>query len=285
MKFGTDEFFQYLKDNFTEENDASFSSEISSVIEAGARAVLFVKGYRVSKHLSKEDIDEIVQDVLFNVWIKLPAFINDSADLSKSERNKWLAQIAVCRAIDRLRKNYSREERIDALLEDAEAKLTLLSRKKTDFDDMLIEAENNESALIIYHTLKCIFEKTTTPERMLSYLFNKFVVMFSDTNRSNGSPEEVANYLNGKTVGFVAEEMKRIIRNTIGHEIPGDVFAAFDEKLKAEKNGVKNSEQIFELTASRVSDITYRVSQKIEKNKDLIPGAHVYDNEGKEKKK
>jgi len=285
MKFGTDEFFQYLKDHFKADDDDSFSSEIASVIEAGARAILFVKGYRVSKRLTKEDIDEVIQNVLLCVLIKLPDFINASAELSENARNKWLATIVEYRVIDRLRINYKIEERVDALLEDAEANYKLQKRKKTDYDDILIDAENNETAMILYHTLKCVFEIRTTPVRMLAYLFNKFVVMFSDTNRSNGSPEAVAKFLNGKTVGYVAEEMKQIIRDTIRHEIPDDVFASFDEKLNMEINGVKNSERIFEITASRVSDMAYRVSQKIKENKDLIPGTHIFGNTDKEKKK
>jgi DNA-directed RNA polymerase specialized sigma24 family protein len=285
MTFGTDKFFRYLKDHIADNDYDSFYYEVASVVDADARAMLYSKGIRVSANISKEDIDDLVQEIQCSVFKGLYKFIRDFDHKEKGQRSAWLATIADRRIKDFFRRYYKRIETGALSLDNEDDYVKLQDRTIPDNDEVIIAAENNEASTAIYNTLKYLFSiRTKNPERILVYLFNKFAVAFSDTARSSGSPKAVAELLNGNTLGYAAGIMKQIIRNTVRHDLPADVFDGLDEKLEMESNGIKNSERILYFETNRISDITNKISAKIELNKDLIPGEYADDFAKKEKK-
>ena len=268
MKFGTNEFFQYMNEHIIDINYDTFYIEVAKVVEDDARAIFFKRGFKPSHNISNEDIEDVLQEVQLSVLHGLLNFIKNSEGKSVSERNSWLATIINNRVNDFFRNLYKTIEKTAISLDDKDVYVD--DRDGKDLENDLIKSIDNEDFIKLCNTLVNVFKIRTTPEKILAYLFNRFICAFSDTKKSSGSPKKVAEQLNGMTIECASEFMKQKINNVLGHKIQEDVFAELDKKVYAVNNGRSNAERLFYLSPRTITDSSNWIADKIKEDEGDI---------------
>lgn len=86
MIFGSEQFFQKLKDGMRSGAGKTFYTSVLEEIEHDIRP-------RVASMVTYPDDDDVIQHILLAVWISLAKFVRTSADLSPAQRNAWLLRI------------------------------------------------------------------------------------------------------------------------------------------------------------------------------------------------
>ena len=190
MRFGTNEFFQYMKKHIIDENYDTFYIEIFNVVEDYARAIFYKKDFKPSHNISKEDIEDVLQEIQLSVLHGLIPFIKDSENKSVGERNSWLATIINNKVNDFFRKLYKTIDITILSIDDND--IYIDDRDGKDLENDFIELIDTENFLRLCERLMELFKIRTSPEKILAYLFNRFICEFSNTKKSNGSPKTVA---------------------------------------------------------------------------------------------
>jgi len=257
-----------MKENIIDEDYDYFYIEIAKVVEDDAKAVFYKRGFTPSYNISQEDIEDVLQEIQVSVAKGLVSFIKDSGEKSVGERNSWLATIVTNRINDFFRKIYKNNEIIIQSIDDKDIHAD--ARDDTNPENDFINSVCNENVFAVCNALKRIFKIDTSPEKMLAYLFNRFICATSDTKKSSGSPKDVAKQLNGKTIEEAARFMKQKIRNYLEYDIPDEVFAELDKKLNTFVNGVKNADKIFFLSPKKITDSSNRIADKMKYDEDTI---------------
>jgi hypothetical protein len=268
MKFGTDEFYQYIKQHIGDGDYDSFYGEVESVVGSDARAILYKKGYASSANITKEDIEDIIQETQLSVLKDLVSFIRNSGAKSASQRNAWFSTIVDRRVKDFLRKHYRNAARNSLSFDDENVNIEV--QDVIDLENDYIAENDTEAGIAICNTLRHVCDIRTSPEKIVAFLFSKFIGSVHESKRSNGSPAEVAAMLNGQTVGYAAKLVKQKICNALRCEISDEVFAALDDKLNAVEDGLRVAEREFYLSPRTITDSSNWIATKLKKDKDEI---------------
>lgn len=100
MVFGTDRFFNHLKNGIISDGSETFYSEVLKTIERDAYP-------RIMSRLNYPDAEDVMQQVLLSVWTSLAKYVMTSENLMPQQRNAWLIRIIDNKIADYYRKRYA----------------------------------------------------------------------------------------------------------------------------------------------------------------------------------
>lgn len=263
MQFGSDGFFQYIKETLTDENTPC---RYEVIYETVKKDIAFLwKRY----DLSEQDKQDIEQEIQLTVRRNLVSFVLNSEDKDEKQRNTWLKTVAIHKVNDYFSHYYKKGMDKQAPLNEAQ---DLHMNQDGEFctitsDSLLYDPEQD----LLSRLLREICEINTTPDKIMAFIFSK-VIPVALEHRRNGVPKEVIQQLGGKKLGMIFLAMKRYLRAVFQKEIPDYFFAALEEKLQKSMNGVKWSDQNFQMNARGITDSGNWISKKLKHRKDEIIG-------------
>ena len=245
MRFGTEEVFNYIRENITRSDDAWYS-RLYNIIRADTLSVL--SGYR----LHKDDKDEIIQEVQISVTVHLSKFLKESENKSVDQRNSWLGKNVKNKMIDYLRKkNRHLNEPFEVWHETG-----------AFFDELERAQRIGECRQRLLRAIKDVCSIKTTPDKIIAFFLNK-VIGATELDRRNGAPKQTVSLLSGKTLYEASEYVKTRIRTAVSFPVPDDVYIELDNKLNIDCGGVKYGCRIFDLSVRRIADSSNWIGSKL----------------------
>ena len=187
MNFGSDQFFQRLKDGMLSGADETFYTGILEEIERDIRPF-------VASKITYPDGDDVIQQILLAVWISLAKFVETSSGLSTAQRNAWLLRIVNNKVADYFRIKYTNRE--DLILEEiqecsAPAKydpgITLEIKEKRRTDEQRID-----------ELLNYVCSLNMRPEKIIAFIYSKVIFSLNSEGSLKGSAKYAYDMLNGK---------------------------------------------------------------------------------------
>lgn len=214
MEFGSEEIFELIAQNIESPGEYEWYGKLAKCIERDTRKRL--GGYA----LSAADKDDIVQDVQIKVFTNLSDFYSSSTDASVGQRNSWLTKIIMNTANDVYRK--LKDMGPPPISIDGDA----------NFGD-IPSSEDMEDTVYFRSRLFAVFSYlgtiNTTPEKIMSYLFNKLESLFYE---KSGKPSDIERHLYGRPMNEVFDELIRQMSLLFNSELPKDVVQPLWERVE-----------------------------------------------------
>lgn len=187
MIFGSEQFFQKLKDGMRSGAGKTFYTSVLEEIEHDIRP-------RVASMVTYPDDDDVIQHILLAVWISLAKFVRTSADLSPAQRNAWLLRIVNNKIADYFRIRYANKE--DPILDSMQeyfALTTLDPSISLEEDEDKHASEQQVDKLINY-----VCSLNILPEKIIAFLYSKVIFFLNSGGTLKGSAKYAYDVLNGK---------------------------------------------------------------------------------------
>ncbi|MBQ6621216.1 MAG: hypothetical protein IJH75_00070 [Mogibacterium sp.] len=272
MKFGSDEFFEYLGLGLCA--DPWPEDLTDTVVRVLYRDLEYYRseGSRYRDYL--DDADEVIDNVVIRVLTHLPDIYQKCCSRSAGERNGYLLRMVEneFKSLIRRKKRspeqpvgFSREEE-PASEDEALSGMEYRKGAAPDFRfDEALFSDEADRRLLFRVTEKICRLKTDQPEILLAFLMNRFIAEF-ELSRRNGSPEMVQAYFKDKTLFEARDMIVEIYRRMLSPaEIPGSVFKGLDEKLGMPAGSGLVGDRLFDLREKQIKDGTTWINRKIGK--------------------
>lgn len=254
MEFGKDSVYQFVKQNCMASQDPEWYKHVYNVVKADTLSVL--SAYR----LQKDDKDDIIQEVQLEVIKRLVKFVHDSENNTEAQRNAWLHTIINSKICDFFRKKYKR-------IEDSIEDLLLNTKKHKEFassNNIEERIKQLEVQSKLLEAIELVCNINTSPEKIISFLFSR-VIGVLELSRKNGSPLQVVQELNGKTLKGASELLKRKLQSVLTILIPDDVYKGLDDKIEQEYL-INVCSRTFMIDPRTIADSSNWIGKKIKQN-------------------
>ena len=252
MKFGTDEFFEYIKDNLDVDKSSEFYIVLYKTVKKDVGGILYNSGIKYP------DDEEILQDIQLAVTMGLVPFALSSDCNTEAQRNAWLKRIAKNKISDYYRKKYRK------LMDEV---LSLYGVDETPVIDEAIEALLNNRQEDIVSLISFVCSLNTTPDKMMAFFLNKMVLFYIKGN-FNGDPTFISERFNGKLLRKMFIVVKRELSYLFTFDIPDNVYESLEKKLQAKE--FYNSR--FDLTPHAISECSSWILKKVRDSKNGLLG-------------
>ena len=244
MKFGSDEIFSLIGNNIDKADSSALYETLYEVVRADT--LLMISKYRISK----ENQDDIVQEVQIAVFTHLIAFYESNKSSTEQQRNAWLSTIIRSKCIDYFRfvsKNLSKDIPYDDALD--------VISSMPAVEDLLTLREE------LFGVIKAICSFQTTPNKILAFFLLKMSCAETG-DRKNGSPKDISNEFSGWKLCDVLAETRRRLESFFECEIPTEVFSALQAKVDSADIPT------FELSARTITDSSNWIGSKVKQSSE-----------------
>lgn len=253
MDFGSETFFQRLRDGMLASADDTFYSGVLAGIEHDIRP-------RVASMVTHPDEDDVVQQILLAVWISLPKFVRTSSGLSPAQRNAWLLRIVNNKIADYFRTRYtSKEELIIDDNQECSAPATF---------DPYVSLESDENNQIdeerIDNLINYVCSLNILPEKIIAFLYSKVIFFLNSGGKLKGSAKYAYDVLNGKRFCDVMPALQADLDAALGRPVPKSVY---DMLLK--KIGLDNMNCLLQIELQTITDSTSYIIKRVRKYDQL----------------
>lgn len=252
MWFGSNEFFFYIKDNIQNENITMYN-KIYDVVKHDTYNIMSVY------ELSKEDREDILQEVEITVVRNLVKYLIESETCTEIQRNAWLRKVVKNKVYDYYRKRGRILEFIggEDVLENA-------TNEHDSIEECIIQqCDVKEVNAELLRAISKACYINTTPEKIIAFLLNK-VLGALVLERTHGSPQEVIRMLEGKTLDVAFIIMKKEIQNALSVDIPDEIYEGLNQKLEQRVEGEYVKNRRFHISARTITDSSSWIKSKLE---------------------
>lgn len=258
MEFGSEEVFQYIKDNLFYLDCDNWYERVYAVIKADTMVLL-----RNDK-LSLADKEEIVQTVEMKIFKDLVDFVMNEKSSSEASRNAYLKSIVKNTKINFFRLGYNKNEETfdyDSLV------FSSNTSSKTPEDNVINQECFSENVKELFDGIIEVCSINTTPDKIISFLLCKVYVSL-EISRKNGNPQEVFEMLNGKSIDKALFEVKKKIQSVLDVTVPNGIYSELDEKVENVMNGNDETRKVFQLSVRTITDSSNWIGKKIKNKKE-----------------
>ena len=251
MKFGSNDFFEYIANNVSAPNNCIFYQELCDVIKRDLR-------YRIKgRYVPECDMDIVLSTIYVKVIFALPDFVRNSESKSEAQRNSWLILIMNNAVNDYFKKTAKQQLSLEELSSLGDGAISDICG--SNVDDTLQSMESRDALL---EHISAVCELDTTPDKIISFFLNCFICVCVDDGRVNGSPQQICDEMNDRPIREVADIMKARLQAVVSFRIPNEVYSMLDAKIdRLEK---KSDGAVFFMTSKRLSDSSCWVRSKLE---------------------
>lgn len=232
MKFGSDEVFEYVKDNIIDPKSTTWYDEIFKIVDKDARDVL-------GKSYQEDDLEEIVQQIQMAVTIGLTDYLKKHAKSAPEQRNGWLYNIIRNKKCDFWREKY-----------------------RSVIDDLMIEPSVSDAILekMILHdmtvkVLEFVFTLRTTPDKIIAYLYNNHFML--TRSAYSGSPANVSNRLRGMPLSKALVKVRTCMNAVLRIPVDDSIYDPLISKIH------RYDDPVFAMTPHQISDSCNWINSKI----------------------
>lgn len=238
MEFGKESTFHYIQEKIRDADDTAMYEKLCYNVAQDARSILR------NWHISKEDMEDIIQDVTISVFRRLTDFCVSSKYNTDAQRNAWLRKIVENKARDFLRKQNGNP----TISLDDENCMEAVSAINIDCQ-ISLRAE-------LYDAIKRLGEMRTSPDKAMAFLLNKLDAASSE---KNGKPRHIAEELHGAELVDVFNTVKIRVAVFLGESVPNEVFAPLWKKV------APVAHDVFSMTPRKITDSSNEISEKFRK--------------------
>ena len=240
-RFGSDDIFNLILENVDNKNYSGWYADVCESVAMEARLVLRKSG------LSKQDIEDLTQEVQIEVVQHLSEFVEKSKTYTPAQRSGWVGRITQNTLIDYLRKYpQKRESSIDGDVLPEQADNTNLSTQ------VICRVE-------LFEAIRQIGSINTTPDKAMAFLLNR---LDTASSGKSGLPSLIAEKFTGKTLGTMFDEIEELLATLLGSPAPENVLAPLWRKVEP------ISGELFCMTPRRITDSSNWISTKIRQSRE-----------------
>ena len=250
MIFGSEQFYQKLKNGMISGADEMFYTKVLKEIEHDIRP-------RVTSMVTYPDGDDIVQQILLAVWISLAKFVKTSSDLSPAQRNAWLLRIVNNKVADYFRIRYSNKE--DPVLDDMqEQSVPVVLEPSVDLEKIEDQQadERKVDKLIEY-----VCSLNILPEKIIAFLYSKVIFFLNSGGTLKGSAKYACDILNGKRFRDVMPALQMDLDTALGRQLQQSIYDLIYRKI-----GPENMDCLIEIELQTISDSTSYIIKRVRKD-------------------
>lgn len=241
MSFGSEENFELIR-RYIEDGDFSAELEIEKSVTKYAKSFLIRQN-----EVRREDIEDIIQEVLLAVFTHLQKFYCNSQYMTEVQRNAWLKRIVQNKKNDYLRKNIP---------------ISQIEEPKEDPGQPGIGVEDIVSLLekrdVLEKALRNICGQNSSLERILAVLLNIYCA--ASRYKRNGSPSLIAKEMKGVPLTEIASFIISQYEGLLGYTLPEDIRGTIFEMASA------SPEARFTLSTKSVTDCTNYIIKEVKKS-------------------
>ena len=253
MIFGSEQFFQKLKDGMRSGAGKTFYTIVLEEIEHDIRP-------RVASMVTYPDDDDVIQHILLAVWISLAKFVRTSADLSPAQRNAWLLRIVNNKIADYFRIRYANKE--DPILDSMQeyfALTTLDPSISLEEDEDKHASEQQVDKLINY-----VCSLNILPEKIIAFLYSKVIFFLNSGGTLKGSAKYAYDVLNGKRFCDVMPALQVDLDTALGRPICQSTYDIIYRKI-----GLGNMDCSLEIELQTITDSTSYIIKRVRKDEQF----------------
>lgn len=240
-RFGSDDIFNLILENIDNEDYSGWYADVCESVAMEARLILRKTG------LSKQDIEDITQEVQIAVVQSLDEFLENPKTQTRSHRNGWIDRVIRNTMIDYLRKYpQKREVSIDDELMPEQADSSNLGNQ------VMCRVE-------LFEAIRQIGSINTTPDKAMAFLLNR---LDAASSGKSGLPSLIAEKFTGKTLGTMFDEIEEQLATLLGSPAPENVLAPLWSKVEPVSN------ELFCMTPRRITDSSNWISTKIRQSRE-----------------
>jgi len=264
--FGCNEFFNFISDMSNPNYDMNL---ICQVVERDARKIIYGKGYAQQYRLNYHDVEDILQNTVLSFLKSKERFCRTSWNKAPQQRQSWLVVCVERKVIDYCNNSHGRHRNLTDSINDEDTLIELPDNpdirglENAFFSESVNNPEIPES---IYTVIDFMFSIDTTPDKMLTSLYNLMTLTNHETRIKNGQPKRVAELMNGKTARAAADIIIDELAQTgklSDHKAYADIVKSVQYMLSIVKDGVRNEDQIINLSPDAITKTTYWIVRKI----------------------
>ena len=247
MVFGTDRFFNHLKNGIISDGSETFYSDVLKTIERDAYP-------RIMSRLNYPDAEDVMQQVLLSVWTSLAKYVMTSENLMPQQRNAWLIRIIDNKIADYYRKRYAT---IEISCDDTERVFDELI--KNDPQEAFVLEEDRRLHQRQVDNLMCfICSINMIPEKIIAFFYSKVIYFIQSNGDLKGSAKYAYKMLNGRTFAEIQSSFQFDLEAALGREIPPYALEGLYEKLNA-----CDLDTILKIELSTINDSTNYIIKRI----------------------
>lgn len=253
MIFGSERFFQKLKNGMLSGADETFYAGVLEDIERDIRP-------RVAAVVAYPDDDDVIQQILLAVWISLAKFIKVSADLSPVQRNAWLLRIVNNKIADYFRIRYANLEDpiLDYIPERQVSPEFAPSASLEESEDKEAD-EHRVDKLIEY-----VCSLNILPEKIIAFLYSKVIFFLNSGGALKGSAKYACKALDGKRFCDVMPALQADLDAALGRPLKQSIYDLLYEKI-----GPENLDRSIEIELQAITNSTSYIIKRVRKDERL----------------
>ncbi len=260
MRFASQEFFNHLKQEVLNGNDDRIYYELYDVIKQS------VEG-KIKFRIKSEDANDVCQEVVIAVYLRLPEFIEKSENMHEAQRQAWLNTIVSNKISDYFRKNKKNIDTLsmDAMCETEDSEYIPLEIVKNfstpDSPESIVMTRELSSAM--NDLLVSLFSINTAPEKLMGFVYAKLLLAQERDSGTSGRPAEAERRLRGISLYDIFDMMKRDFSHVMKGNFSDEIFLPLQKKLDSiTSDGTAVGDKRFNMTVKQITDGTNRISKK-----------------------
>ncbi len=251
MKFGSKSYFDYMAANISIPESEYMYMDLCQVLRKDIFHMIVSMGVRESER------ESVFEDVCTKVISSLVDFLQNSSEKTDAQRNSWLKKTVRCVIYDHFRRECREYDvsSLEQIVTNGEMHIQYVSENSIEELEHAREVNSD-----LTDAIADVCALNTTPDKIIAFFLNCYECICGSI-RQNGSPKQICEEFNGKTLHEAAETMKKRMQDSVAFYIPAQAYRALDDKIaQAAEN---NENAYFSMSPKMISDATRWIHSKL----------------------